>query len=490
MSDTQNEAPESPESAKLRLQALLKTEQDKVAALQAEVHSLKIHQVEIMASAEAQEEYVTNMLLKRLDAITTERDELVARVAVIQKEREALIVQLEQEEEYLTNTLQKKLTTVLREKIELENQLEQEEEYIVNELQKKLTKLQAEKQALEVTLREERESHETLRKTQTQLVKAQKQNSDLQKELASLRSENFGLTQRISKEHAMLVTISAAKAKLEQGLEMEDERAFNEEMASRPGGRHRTRSQSLPVRDGEITSHHMRSGPQVGRTISPSSSLVRSNSGSSTGFNTLSLSGDSDKVPIGERSLSSSTVSSSSGSSSGSPPSSPRSYSDSKSPSSTPIASPGPTSAERTTRARRLSIAANASLMHHYPSTPRSTATVLKQGWMRSVNSSKTPQTDPEVDPEPETELFFVLSDDSTLIAWLNDLHGDDGSGSLFCINLDTVLRRSFENGELCLDTKDCTYQLRPQSEDAKEWHELLEQLDPLASGSSTPSHG
>ena len=65
-----------------------------------------------MASAEAQEEYVTNMLLKRLDAITTERDELVARVAVIQKEREALIVQLEQEEEYLTNTLQKKLTTV------------------------------------------------------------------------------------------------------------------------------------------------------------------------------------------------------------------------------------------------------------------------------------------------------------------------------------------------------------------------------------------
>lgn len=48
MSDTQNEAPESPESAKLRLQALLKTEQDKVAALQAEVHSLKIHQVEIV----------------------------------------------------------------------------------------------------------------------------------------------------------------------------------------------------------------------------------------------------------------------------------------------------------------------------------------------------------------------------------------------------------------------------------------------------------
>lgn len=52
------------------------------------------------------------MLLKKLEAITTERDELVQRVTTIQKEREALIVQLEQEEEYLTNTLQKKLTTV------------------------------------------------------------------------------------------------------------------------------------------------------------------------------------------------------------------------------------------------------------------------------------------------------------------------------------------------------------------------------------------
>lgn len=52
------------------------------------------------------------MLLKKLEAITTERDALVDRVSVIQKEREALILQLEQEEEYLTNTLQKKLSTV------------------------------------------------------------------------------------------------------------------------------------------------------------------------------------------------------------------------------------------------------------------------------------------------------------------------------------------------------------------------------------------
>jgi hypothetical protein len=354
----------------------------------------------------------------------------------------------------------------LREKIELENQLEQEEEYIVNELQKKLSKLQAEKAALEVSLREERESHETLRRTQSQLAKATQQNTDLQKELASVRSENFGLTQKIGKEHSMLLTISHAKAKLEQGLEMEDERAFNFEMARSGGGRHRTRSQSLPVQDGEITT--LTTPP-----ISPSQSMVKSNSGSS-GLNASS---------------SNSTNTSSSGSpvSTLSPPSSPRSSLDSQKHPTTPI--PSGSNSSGATRSRRLSIAANASLMHHYPSTPRSSASILKQGWMRSLPQSKLPQ-DPDVDPEPATELFFVLSDDSTLVSWINELHGDDGTGSLFCINLDTVLKRSFDGdtGELILDTKDYTYYLRPQSEDAKEWHDLLEQLDPLASGSSTPS--
>lgn len=355
---------------------------------------------------------------------------------------------------------------MLREKIELENQLEQEEEYIVNELQKKLSKLQAEKHELELRLLEERESHETLRRTQSQLSKAQQQNQDLQKELAGVRSENFGLTQKIAKEHQQLLTISTAKAQLEHGLEMDDERAFNTELSRQPnGGRHRTRSQSLPVNEGSVASEHENDSSKL-----PRLPLVKSNSGSSGLNSSSSLSTDSP---------------SSSSPTSQSPPTSPRNSMDSR------MSGSSPTMGTGHTRSRRLSIAANASLMHHYPSTPRSSGMILKQGWMRSTPHSKVPITDPELDPEPATDLYFILSDDSTLSAYMNELHSSDGSSSLFCINLDTVMRRQLdpETGELVLETKDNIYNLHPQSEDTKEWFDLLQQLDPLASGSSTPSH-
>lgn len=477
MSAPQNDGVETPEATIARLEASLKAEHDRTTTLQAEVQALKIHQVQILATAEAQEEYITNMLLKKLEAITTERDELVQRVAVIQKEREALIVQLEQEEEYLTNTLQKKLTTVLREKIELENQLEQEEEYIVNELQKKLAKLQAEKLALEARLQEERESHETLRKTQSQLAKATQQNADLQRELAAVRGENFGLTQKISKEHQQLVSISQAKAKLEQGIELEDERAFNDE--SRGPRRHRTRSYSSPVRDGEAIQ---------GDRVSPTQQMVKSSSGSS-GLNTTPLSSSTSSSSSTSTSTSLSPSSSTILSPPGSPRGSPEQKHTSSGSNSSSSSSLQPGSAG--TRARKLSLAAMPAMIHHYPSTPRATGTILKQGWMKSQARSKLPQADPDMDPEPSTELYFILSDNSTLEAWMNDLHGEDGTPPIFSINLDTVQRRTLEieTGELILETKDTTYSLRPQSEDTKEWHELLEQLDPLASGATAQSH-
>jgi hypothetical protein len=359
----------------------------------------------------------------------------------------------------------------------LENQLEQEEEYIVNELQKKLAKLQAEKAALEARLQEERESHETLRKTQTQLAKATQQNQELQRELSAVRGENFGLTQKISKEHQMLVSIAQAKAKLEQGIELEDERAFNDDMARGPGrgGRHRTRSYSSPVRDGEIIPIG------EGRT-SPTQAMVKSNSGSG-GLNASGQSSSSSSS-----STSTSTSLSPSSSTVISPPGSPRSSPEQQKHSS-PQSTLQPNSSS--TRARKLSLAAIPSLIHHYPSTPRATGTILKQGWMKSQARSKLPQADPDMDPEPVTELYFVLSDNSTLEAWMTDLHGDDGTPPIYSINLDTVLRRTLdvETGELILETKDTTFSLRPQSEDTKDWHDLLEQLDPLASGAATTAH-
>lgn len=90
--------------------------------------------------AEQEEEYITNKLMKRLEALKQEKEDLARQVEV--------------EEEMITNALTKKLQKVKEEKIHLENQLEQEQEYIVNKLQKQLSTVLDEKRALEMRLRE------------------------------------------------------------------------------------------------------------------------------------------------------------------------------------------------------------------------------------------------------------------------------------------------------------------------------------------------
>ncbi|KAJ9057834.1 hypothetical protein DSO57_1018875 [Entomophthora muscae] len=73
---------------------------------------LKELAVKLHASAEQEEEFMLNKLLKRIS--------------------------VEQEEEFLTNSLQKKLFQLQKEKIDLENALEQEQEFVVNKLQKQI----------------------------------------------------------------------------------------------------------------------------------------------------------------------------------------------------------------------------------------------------------------------------------------------------------------------------------------------------------------
>lgn len=90
--------------------------------------------------AEQEEEYITNKLMKRLEDLKQEKEELARQVEV--------------EEEMITNALTKKLQKVKEEKVHLENQLEQEQEYIVNRLQKQLSAVLQEKAALETRLRE------------------------------------------------------------------------------------------------------------------------------------------------------------------------------------------------------------------------------------------------------------------------------------------------------------------------------------------------
>ncbi|CAG8546792.1 31592_t:CDS:2 [Gigaspora margarita] len=110
-----------------KLKFELEMEQGHVNILRHDNQMLRQMTVDMHVSAEQEEEYISNKLLKRISGLKKEKGEL--------------LLQVEQEEEYLTNTLQKKLNQLQKEKIDMENALEQEQEYIVNRLQKQLDSL-------------------------------------------------------------------------------------------------------------------------------------------------------------------------------------------------------------------------------------------------------------------------------------------------------------------------------------------------------------
>jgi coiled-coil domain-containing protein 6 len=82
------------------------------------------------AKAEQEEEFISNTLLKKIQAL--------------KKEKESLAHHYEREEECLTNDLSRKLTQLRQEKCRLEQTLEQEQECLVNRLMRKIEKLEAE----------------------------------------------------------------------------------------------------------------------------------------------------------------------------------------------------------------------------------------------------------------------------------------------------------------------------------------------------------
>jgi len=110
---------------KLRFE--LEMELGHVNILRADNQSLRELSVKLQASAEQEEEYISNKLLKRINNLKREKGELLLRV--------------EQEEELITSTLQKKLQQLQKEKVDMEIALEQEQEFIVNRLQKQLENL-------------------------------------------------------------------------------------------------------------------------------------------------------------------------------------------------------------------------------------------------------------------------------------------------------------------------------------------------------------
>ncbi|XP_059471910.1 coiled-coil domain-containing protein 6 [Neocloeon triangulifer] len=142
------------------LKVELETYKLRVKALQEENRNLRQASVIIQARAEQEEEYISNTLLKKIQAL--------------KKEKETLAHHYEQEEECLTNDLSRKLNQLRQEKCRLEQTLEQEQECLVNKLMRKIEKLEAETLAkqsnLEQLRREKVELENTLEQEQEALV--------------------------------------------------------------------------------------------------------------------------------------------------------------------------------------------------------------------------------------------------------------------------------------------------------------------------------
>nr|CAB3228670.1 coiled-coil domain-containing protein 6-like [Phallusia mammillata] len=129
-------------------------------ALQEENKSLRQASVNIQAKAEQEEEYISNILMKKIQEL--------------KKEKETLVNKYETEEEFLTNELQRQLSQLRQEKVELEQTLEREQEKQVNTLMRKIEKLKRETHdkhyKLEELRREKIELENTLEKEQEGLV--------------------------------------------------------------------------------------------------------------------------------------------------------------------------------------------------------------------------------------------------------------------------------------------------------------------------------
>merc|ERR1719193_2043340 len=155
----------------------LETYKLRVKSLQEENKALRQASVHIQAKAEQEEEFISNTLLKKIQAL--------------KKEKESLALNYEQEEECLTNDLSRKLNQLRQEKVQLEHTLEQEQECLVNKLMRKIEKLETETGSKQATLeqlrREKVELENTLEQEQEALV------NKLWKRMDKLESEKRGL---------------------------------------------------------------------------------------------------------------------------------------------------------------------------------------------------------------------------------------------------------------------------------------------------------
>merc|ERR1719210_2715890 len=179
------------------LKCELETYKLRVKSLQEENRHLRQDAVHIQAKAEQEEEFISNTLLKKIQAL--------------KKEKENLALNYEQEEECLTNDLSRKLNQLRQEKVQLEHTLEQEQECLVNKLMRRIEKLESETTAkqtnLETLRREKVELENTLEQEQEALV------NKLWKRMDQLETEKRSLQMKMDpQENSVVVGPSSASS--------------------------------------------------------------------------------------------------------------------------------------------------------------------------------------------------------------------------------------------------------------------------------------
>ncbi|KAI1732202.1 coiled-coil domain-containing protein 6 [Ditylenchus destructor] len=112
-----------------------KVEQLKLRCAELEIENKNIREskVKMQVRVEQEEEYISNMLLKRIQKLKTDK--------------ELLALKYEQEEEFLTNDLMRKLMQLEGERDELATRLSKDQSWVVNNLLAKIRKLEAEIQS-------------------------------------------------------------------------------------------------------------------------------------------------------------------------------------------------------------------------------------------------------------------------------------------------------------------------------------------------------
>merc|ERR1712088_645010 len=230
------------------LKCELETYKCRVKSLQEENRNLRQASVHIQAKAEQEEEFISNTLLKKIQAL--------------KKEKESLALNYEQEEECLTNDLSRKLNQLRNEKIQLEHTLEQEQEALVNKLWKRMDKLETEKRSLQVKLDQPvseppspralsdvlaqsnggdtaanlANNIHALRQEVARLKKQldagkaehERKMAAYAKEEQDIREENLRLQRRLQLEMERREALCRHLSESESSLEMEEERAYNE----------------------------------------------------------------------------------------------------------------------------------------------------------------------------------------------------------------------------------------------------------------------